>query len=134
MQQVCNLLINCVINNIIPHVRLMKLNFLQRLRYSLRFRRALQRAEEAHRQNGHQYYVMPIHKDKRCRLIVMNRADFRAFKKKRIVSPKATMYNMLRECFYRTPDKSGSGYLTPEQIAIGKQKYLNWCEAMHNSH
>lgn len=92
----------------------------------LRYRRAVQMADEAHAKDKDRYYVMPSMDGK---LLVMDRKNFRNLKKKGYIAKNATMQNAIDECFYYTPRIGSEGIPEP----LRKQKYgeyRNWCKAM----
>lgn len=104
------------------------MNIFQKLKASLHLREAVRKADEAHQQTGERYYVMPASADG-CKLIVMNRFNFRKLKQKGYITHKAYVYDLERECFYFTPYRNGSCAISTEIENIKRRQYLDWYNA-----
>lgn len=102
------------------------MNIFQKIKCALIYREAIRKANRAHNSDGGRYYVMPSAEGK---LIIMDRKNFRIFKRKQYISSKATVKDMLNECFYCTPYRNGTGELPPLVIAIKRKQYLGWYQA-----
>lgn len=85
--------------------------------------KAIKMADDAHRQDGERYYVMPTTSGK---LIVTDRKNFRILKSKHYIPQKATVKNLVDECFYCTPYKDGTGVLPDFVNKIKMQQYWAW--------
>lgn len=83
---------------------------------------AIRMANRAHAKNHVRYYVMPNENGK---LIVMNRKGFRHYKKKGRITHQAGVRDMMKECFYFTPDAGETTPMTPE---IREAKRIMWLE------
>ena len=83
---------------------------------------AIRLADKAHAKSKVRYYVMPDEKD---RLVVMNRKGFRFYKKKGLITHEAKVRDVMKECFYFTPDAGGNSPMTSE---IQEAKRLMWLE------
>lgn len=92
----------------------------------LRYRRAVQMADEAHAKDKDRYYVMPSMDGK---LLVMDRKNFRNLKRKGYIAKNATMQNAIDECFYFTARLNNEGMAEPV-MKMKYQEYKNWCKAM----
>lgn len=110
----------------INNIYIMK--FFRRFKAYLALRDAIQKADNAHADGGGRYYVLGTADGK---LIVTNKKNFRGLKRKGYIDKDATTQDALNECFYFTPFKDGHGYITPEILAIKRQQYLSWCDAIH---
>lgn len=102
----------------------------------LRYREAVRKADQAHAANGERYYVMPTANRSRTAtdkpvlsLIVMDRANFRKLKQKHYVTHRASVRDLVSECFYCTAYRDGNGYLD----AIGRKMklalYFSYCRS-----
>lgn len=100
----------------------------RRFKAYLALREAIRKADDAHANGGGRYYVLGTTDGK---LIVTNKKNYRGLKRKGYINRNATTQDALNECFYFTPFKDGSGYITPEILAIKRQQYISWCDAIH---
>lgn len=103
------------------------MNIFQKLKASLRLREAVRKADEAHRETGERYYVMPASAD-RCKLIIMDRFNFRKLKQKGYITNKVYIRDLERECFYFTPYRNGSCAISSEVVNIKRRQYFSWYE------
>lgn len=101
------------------------MHIFQKLKASLRLREAVRKADEAHQQTGERYYVMPASADG-CKLIIMDRFNFRKLKQKGYITHKAFVPDLERECFYFTPYRGGSCAISLEVEKIKRQQYYRW--------
>lgn len=93
----------------------------------LRYRKAVMMADDAHAKDGDRYYVMPSMDGK---LLVMDRKNFRALKRKGYIQKNATMQSAIAECFYYT-SRIGGAEVMPEHVRTMKySEYKSWCKAM----
>ena len=92
----------------------------------LRYRKAVQMADDAHAKDQDRYYVMPSMDGK---LLVMDRKNFRILKKKGYIAKNATIQNAIDECFYFTPRLNDVGMVEPV-IKERYEEYKKWCKAM----
>lgn len=104
------------------------MNIFQKLKASLRLREAVRKADEAHQETGERYYVMPASADG-CKLIVMDRFNFRKLKQKGYITRNAYVADLERECFYFTPYRNGSCAISPEVANIKRNQYFSWYSA-----
>ena len=104
------------------------MNFLQKLKMRLMYREAIRKADKAHADDGGRYYVLPSAEGK---LLIMDKKNFRILKRKHYINSKATVQDLLNECFYFTPYCNGDCAITAEILAIKRKQYLSWCEAFH---
>ena len=104
------------------------MHIFQKLKASLRLREAVGKADEAHRQTGERYYVMPASADG-CKLIILDRKNFRRLKQKGYISRKANVADIERECFYFTPYRNGSCAISPEIESVKRRQYFDWYNA-----
>lgn len=104
------------------------MNIFQKIKASLIYREAIRKADRAHNSDGGRYYVMPSAEGK---LLIMDRKNFRIFKRKQYINSNATVKDMLNECFYCTPYRNGTEALPPLVVALKRKQYLSWCEAFH---
>lgn len=100
----------------------------RRLKAYLALRKAINMADEKHADGGGRFYVLPTSDGK---LIVTDKKNFRTLRRKHYIGQDATMQDAMNECFYFTPYKNGSGYITPEILAIKRRQYLSWVDANH---
>jgi hypothetical protein len=103
------------------------MNIFKKLRASLRLREAIRQADNAHREEGGRYYVMPMGGN-RGQLIIMDRSNFRKLKHKNYISRKASVSDLERECFYCTPYRNGTGELPPSVIEMKRKSYFSWID------
>lgn len=100
-------------------------NVFQKFFDYLRYREAVNKADDAHAKTGERYYVMPSTSGK---LLIMDRINFRAMKKKHYINHNANVRDLVNECFYLTPYRNGDGYLDEEGKKIKLALYYSWCE------
>ena len=81
-------------------------------RAKLNLQRAIVMAENAHRQTGKRFYVMPGENRK---LIVMDRNNFRRLRMKHYIPSDKNMLDAINVCFYYTADGSGTGISDSER-------------------
>jgi hypothetical protein len=93
------------------------------------YREAIRKADRAHSKDGNRYYVMPSAEGK---LLIMDRDNFRILKHKHYISRKATVQDLLNECFYFTPYRNGDCAITRDILDIKRKQYLSWCRAVHH--
>ena len=105
------------------------MNIFRKFKASLRLREAIKMADKAHSQTGKRYYVMPQHNSGGKRLIVMDRYNFRRLKLKHYIHNEASVFDLIRECFYCTPYRNGNQYLAPEDRKKKVIQYFAWVEA-----
>lgn len=96
----------------------------KKLKAILRLREAVRKADEAHRETGERYYVMPASAD--GKLIIMDRLNFRKLKHKGYITNRAYVRDLEVECFYFTPYRDGSCALAPEVEAVKRKQYFSW--------
>jgi len=114
---------------VVPRIKkINKMKFIRRLKAALMLREAIRKADDAHAAGGGRFYVLGTTDGK---LIVTDKKNFRGLKRKGYIDRNATTQDALNECFYFTPFKDGSGYITPEILAIKRKQYLSWCDAIH---
>ena len=99
---------------------------------SLRLREAVRKADKAHSENGHRYYVMPTSSTS-GQLVIMDRNNFRKLKQKGYINRNTFVNNLKQECFYCTPYRNGAGELSAEAVALKKRQYFSWLEAIAKS-
>jgi len=100
-----------------------KLIYLFRYSYAkLEYWYAVRKADNLHKTYKERFYVMPNEDDK---LIVFNRKSFRKYKNKGRITYEAHVDDMIRECFYFTPNRAELDAITPE---IAEAKKLMWFE------
>lgn len=104
------------------------MNIFQKLKASLRLREAVRKADEVHRETGERYYVMPASADG-CKLIIMDRFNFRKLKQKGYITHKVYVSDLERECFYFTPYRNGLCAITPEVANLKRRQYFDWYTA-----
>lgn len=100
----------------------------RRFKAYLALREAIRKADDANARGGGRFYVLGTGDGK---LIVTDKKNYRGLKRKGYINKNATTQDALDECFYFTPYKDGHGYITPEILAIKRQQYLSWCDAIH---
>ncbi len=103
------------------------MDFIKKLRLRLMYREAIRKADRAHADDGRRYYVLPSAEGK---LLIMDRENFRILKHKRYINGKATVKDLLNECFYCTPYRNGDGVLSPDQLKLKRRQYRSWCNAI----
>lgn len=106
------------------------MNIFKKFRAMLRLNEAIRRADNAHKESGERYYVMPS--GKKGNLIIMDRANFRKLKHKKYINRTAFVGDLERECFYCTPYRNGTGQLSPEAVAIKRKQYYSWIDSLRN--
>lgn len=95
----------------------------------LRLREAVKMADRAHSADGNRYYVMPVEGSFGRKLVVLDRRNFRIYKRKRYVGPEAKVFDLLRECFYFTPYRLGDKAISPYERKLKEIQYLDWVES-----
>lgn len=101
-------------------------SFFYTFRDTLRLRRAVIMADNAHLESGERFYVMPTTDGK---LIVTDRKNFRILRQKHYISRNATVRDLETECFYCTPYRNGQGTLPPEALSMKRRQFLAWSRA-----
>lgn len=108
------------------------MNIFKKIRASLRLREAVRQADKAHQENSGRYYVMPT-TGTSGQLVIMDRNNFRKLKQKHYISYNTFVRDLEIECFYCTPYRSGMGALSTKDIALKKEQYYSWLEAVSKS-
>lgn len=103
------------------------MNIFKKLRASLRLREAIKKAEQAFKETGERYYVMPTASYK-GELIIMDRRNFRKLKQKGYISHDVRVTDLERECFYCTSYRNGDGVLPDSIVAIKRKEYYKWLD------
>lgn len=106
------------------------MNIFRKLSDYTRLYYAVKKADEAHVRTGERYYVIPGDNGK---LIVMNRFEFRKLKQKGYISRKASVNDLIRESFYFTPHKNGSGCITPEYESLKREEYYAYMNSLRKA-
>ena len=102
------------------------MNIYHKIKSRLIYREAVRKADKAHAADGKRYYVMPAADGK---LLIMDRENFRILKRKHYIHGKATVQDMVNECFYHTPYRNGDLALDPFAVEFKRQQYLAWYQA-----
>jgi hypothetical protein len=105
------------------------MNIFKKIKMSLRFQDAIRRANDAHKENNHRYYVMPIFNTD-GHLVVMDRQNFRMLKQKGYISDKVKVNDLLRECFYCTPYSNGTGALDDYTLKLKRKQFFAWVDSI----
>lgn len=100
------------------------MNPIWKLKARLTLDEAIKQADEAHAKNCERYYVLPNLDGK---LVVMTKHDLKYFKRKGYVGKQSHVIDLIRESFYFTPYRNGSGWITPEDKRIKRRQYYKWC-------
>ena len=59
-------------------------------------------------------------------LAVIDSANFRKLKQKHYISQRASVADLLRECFYHTPHRDGSGEIPKYKLEEKRAQYYRW--------
>lgn len=105
------------------------MNFYQKIVAYLQLREAVSMADSAHQKDGHRYYVMPVESSARKqkpKLIVIDRRNFRILKHKGYISTNAKVRDLIDECFYFTPYRAGSAFITSELRKRKTLQFFRW--------
>ena len=105
------------------------MNVFEKLRASLRLHEAITQADNAHRETGNRYYVLP--NGTAGNLIIMDRKNFRKLKQKHYMSSSLWVRDLEKECFYCTPYRNGTGTLSKEAIALKRAQYFHFLRRHH---
>lgn len=105
------------------------MNIFRRFRASLRLTEAVRQADEAHKETGERYYVMPT-TGASGQLLIMDRSNFRKLKQKCYIAHEATVANLEMECFYCTPYRNGKGVLPAKIVNMKRKQYFKWLDSM----
>lgn len=105
------------------------MNILRKFFAFLRLREAVRMADNAHRHTRQRYYVMPQHGSRGRKLVVMDRYNFRRLKMKHYIHQDARVFDLMRECFYFTPNRSGNQILSPADRRKKVLQYFAWVDA-----
>ena len=90
----------------------------------LRYNQAVKLADENHARSGERFYVMPAAD---CKLIVVDRKNFRIMKQKSYYTHKANVIDLIRESFYFTPYRDESRRISPDDAQRKLSEYYAWC-------
>lgn len=101
------------------------MNVFQKIKASLRLDEAVKKAEQAHRETGARYYVMPV-TGSSGRLIVMDRFNFRKLKQKGYIPRHVFIRDLEIECFYFTAYRDGASAITPQITALKRKQFYQW--------
>lgn len=104
------------------------MNIFRKLRATIRLNEAVVQADQAHKQTGERYYVMPNGKSEK--LIIMDRFNFRKLKQKGYLSRSAFVNDLERECFYCTPYRNGSGALSGFIAKLKRKEYFTYLDSL----
>lgn len=99
------------------------MNIFKRIKAEIAFLHAVKSAEEAHAETGERYYVVPSVDGK---LVIADRKNFRALKRKHYIDSDATVAQMQKECFYCTPYRNGTGKMPGEVASLKRAAFLDW--------
>lgn len=99
------------------------MNIFKKIFASLRFREAIEKAENAYRTTGNRHYVIPAPSKKK--LLVVDRSNFRTLKRKHYINQKRTCDELLRDCFYCTPDRGGR-QIADTFLKIKENQFYDW--------
>ena len=107
------------------------MNIFLKIHAFLQLRQAVKLADKCHVEDGGRYYVMPTFnrtKDDKHKhaLTVINRTNFRKLKQKHYISQRASVADLLRECFYHTPYRDGSGEIPKYKLEEKLAQYYRW--------
>lgn len=103
------------------------MNLFKKLVAYTRWYYAVRKADSEHERTGERYYVIAGNgKD----LVVTDRGVFRKLKQKGYISRKANVNDLIRECFYFTPYKNGTGFITKEYMERKRNQYYAYLEAI----
>lgn len=100
------------------------MNIFLRIFATLRLNFAISKADTAFATTGERHYVMPVQGSRK--LVLVDRRNFRILRRKGYINSKATVTDMISECFYHTPYRDGSGIIPPSIAAAKRQAYLRW--------
>lgn len=87
----------------------------------IRYSYAVSLADRAHERQGHRFFVVP---NEYGRLIVIDRKNFRAYKRHGQIVRHASIDDLKRDCIYCTATGGGNEYLSAEQKEFKKRVYL----------
>lgn len=104
------------------------MNVFRKLNAYLRLREAVNQADAAWQRSRKRYYVLPSTDGSR-RLIVMDRQNFRALKRKGYIDRSAAMPDLAVESFYFTPTGNGTGCLSDADRRHKAAQYYSWVDA-----
>ena len=110
-----------------------KMNILRKFRASLRLTEAIRQANEAHKETGARYYVMPAN-GTNGRLFIIDRDNFRKLKQKGHITHEATVADLEKECFYCTPYRNGEGSLPDSVARLKRKEYFKWVDKTEKNH
>lgn len=103
------------------------MNIFKKLVAYTRWYYATKKADSEHERTGERYYVIAGNgKD----LVVTDRYVFRKLKQKGYISRQANVNDLIRECFYFTPYKDGTGFITKEYQDKKRKQYYAYLEAL----
>ncbi len=105
------------------------MDIFRKLRASLRLTEAIKRAEQAFKETGERYYVMPTTSHK-GELIIMDRRNFRKLKQKGYISHDVRVTDLERECFYCTSYRNGEGVLPDFIVDMKRKEYYKWLDSI----
>lgn len=91
----------------------------------LQYREAAKKANAAHAQTKNRYYVMPNAAGK-VKLIVTDRTNFRQLRMKHYISSEIKLEDVMKVCFYHTPDRMENGGMTDSERASKLVRYFDW--------
>lgn len=109
---------------------LFRINWYRYFRDYLRLRAAINMADEQHAKDGDCYYVMPSTDGT---LLIMDRKNFRALKRKHYVGQNITLNDLKRECFYRTSYAGGRDPLSVDDRQAKANSYYAWASFCHKT-
>jgi len=100
----------------------------RRFKAYLALREAIRKADNWHANGGGRIYVLGAADGT---LVVTDKKNYRGLKRKGYIDRNATTQDALNECFYFTPFRNGSGYMTEYQRQYKRAQYLSWVDAIH---
>lgn len=88
-------------------------------------------ADAAHRATGARHYVMAGSREgNKPALVVVDRNNFRTLKRKGYLPQTTSLGDLVRDSFYFTSHRDGSGWLTTEDARAKRERYFRWCSAV----
>ena len=107
------------------------MNIFKKIKARLQLIRAIKLADKCHAEDGGRYYVMPTFNrtksgKRKHALAVIDRSNFRKLKQKHYISQRASVADLLRECFYHTPYRDGSGEIPKHKLEEKLAQYYRW--------
>lgn len=98
------------------------MNIIHYIKSRIALHQAIKKAEKCHKQNPKNTYFVVLNSDNK--LIVIDKATFQYYKRKKIINPRATINDLYRECYYFTASRGEVNSISPHIKTLKRKMYI----------